>query len=72
MARLSPSDYDALERAVTLGRRLSVIRRGTEYLVVPSRLFLREGREAIEAIHPTTGDTIVLMLDEIDTFEVVR
>ncbi|GMV11036.1 MAG TPA: hypothetical protein PKC83_05855 [Gemmatimonadaceae bacterium] len=72
MARLSPSDFDALERAVTLGRRLSVIRRGTEYLVVPSRLFLREGREAIEAIHPTTGDTIVLMLDEIDTFEVVR
>jgi len=72
MARLSPSDFDALERAVTLGRRLSVIRRGTEYLVVPSRLFLREGREAIEAIHHTTGDTSVLMLDEIDTFEVVR
>lgn len=72
MARLSPSDYDALERAVTLGRRLSVIRRGTEYVVVPSRLFLRQGREAIEAIHPTTGEFIVLMLDEIDSFEVVR
>lgn len=72
MARLSPSDYDALERAVSLGRRLSVLRRGTEYVVVPSRLFLRNGREAIEAVHPTTGDTITLMLDEIDSFEVVR
>lgn len=72
MARLSPSDYDALERAVSLGRRLSVLRRGTEYVIVPSRLFLRNGREAIEAVHPTTGDTITLMLDEIDSFEVVR
>lgn len=72
MARLSPSDYDALERAVTMGKRLSVLKRGTEYVVVPSRLFLRAGREAIEAVHPTTGDRIILMLDEIDSFEVVR
>lgn len=72
MARLSTSDYDALERAVTRGQRLAVLRRGTEYLVIPSRLYMREGREAIEAVHPTTGDRITLMLDEIDSFEVVR
>ncbi len=72
MARLTTQEYDALERAITRGERLSVQRRGTEYLVVPSRLFVQNGREAIEAVHPTTGDRIVLVLDEIDRFEVVR
>ena len=72
MAELSPNEYDLLERAVTDGRRISVYRRGTEYLVVPMRLFLLEGREAIEARHPTTGDRIVLRIDDIESFEVVR
>ena len=72
MAELSPNEYDLLERAVTDGRRISVYRRGTEYLVVPMRLFLLEGREAIEARHPTTGDRIVLRSDDIESFEVVR
>ncbi len=72
MARLTTSQYDALERAITVGSRLSVFRRGTEYIVIPQRLFLREGKEAIEAVHPTTGDRMTLILDEIDSFEVVR
>lgn len=72
MAELSPNEYDLLERAVTDGRRISVYRRGTEFLVVPMRLFLQEGREAIEARHPTTGDRIVLRIEDIDSFEVVR
>lgn len=72
MARLTTTEYDALERAITRGERLSVQRRGTEYLVIPARLFVQGGREAIEAVHPTTGDRIVLVLDEIDRFEVVR
>ncbi|MEO7966795.1 MAG: hypothetical protein ABIT38_23085 [Gemmatimonadaceae bacterium] len=72
MARLTPNDYNALETAVARGGRLAVYRRGTEYLVVPTRIFQREGREAIEARHPTTGDVIVFVLDELDSFEVVR
>lgn len=72
MARLTTVQYDALERAITVGSRLSVFRRGTEYIVIPQRLFLREGKEAIEAVHPTTGDRMTLVLDEIDSFEVVR
>lgn len=72
MARFTTNQYDALERAITDGRRLSVFRRGTEYIVIPQRLFLREGKEAIEAVHPTTGDRMTLVLDEIDSFEVVR
>lgn len=72
MAEFTTAQYDALEEAITRGSRLAVYRRGTEYVVIATRLFLRDGREAIEAVHPTTGDRIVLLLDEIDSFEVVR
>ena len=71
MAQLSPSQYDALERAIVDGRRVAVFRRGTEYMVVPERLRLAGGREAIEARHPTTGESITLWIDEVDTIEVV-
>jgi hypothetical protein len=47
-----------------------VWRRGVEYVVVPTELHLRGGREAIEARRPT-GDSLTLYLDEIDTIEVV-
>lgn len=72
MAELNHKQYDALERAVADGRRIAVYRRGTEYVVVPRRLRLVGGREAVDAVHPTTGDKITLWLDEIDSIEVVR
>jgi hypothetical protein len=70
--QLRHDQYEALERAVTDGRRIAVQRRGTEYLVVPTRLGIRAGREAIDARHPTTGETITLFIDEVDDIEVVK
>lgn len=70
MAYLSHSDYEALERAIRVGQRIVVWRRGVEYVVMPTDLHLRAGREAIEARRPT-GDLVTLYLDEIDTIEVV-
>jgi hypothetical protein len=64
--------YDILERAIQGGRRIAAYRRGTEYVVVPTRLRIISGREAVEATHPTTGDQITLYLDEMDSFEVVK
>jgi hypothetical protein len=64
--------YDMLERAIQSGRRIAAFRRGTEYLVVPTRLRMISGREAVQATHPTTGDEITLYLDELDSFEVVK
>ena len=72
MTRFSTTQYDALERAITRGTRLSIFRRGTEFVVIATRLFMRDGHEAIETVHPTTGDRMVLVLDDIDSFEVVR
>lgn len=71
MAQLTHAQYDALERAVADGRRIAVYRRGTEYVVIPSRLRLTSGREAVEATHPTTGEAITLYIDELDSIEVV-
>ncbi|MFL5581684.1 MAG: hypothetical protein ACJ8AO_15050 [Gemmatimonadaceae bacterium] len=72
MAQFSPAQYDALERAITDRRRIAVYRRGTEYVVVPTALRLREGREQVEAVHPTTGERLTLFVDEMDSFEVVK
>ena len=71
ITQLTSAQYDALERAIMDGRRLSVWRRGTEYVVVVDRLRLTGGREALEAHHPTTGDRLTLFIDELEGIEVV-
>jgi hypothetical protein len=72
LAQWTHKQYDMLERAISTGERISAYRRGTEYVVVPTRLRVISGREAVEAIHPTTGDQITIYLDEMDSFEVVK
>lgn len=72
MGQLSVRQYDALERAIVDQRRIMVMRRGTEYVVVPERLTLIKGREAILARHPSTGSALTLYLDEADALEVVQ
>lgn len=71
MAQLSSKEYDTLERAITDKRRIAVIRRGTEYVVVPSRLTVERGREAIHARHPS-GTVMTFYLDELESLEVVK
>jgi hypothetical protein len=72
VAEFTHKQYDILERAITSGKRIAAYRRGTEFVVVPTRLRVISGREAVEATHPTTGDPITLYLDEVDRFEVVK
>ena len=70
--QLSTTQYDQLERAIVDGTRLTIMRRGTEYIVIPERLRVANGREIIVARHPSTGHRLELVLDEIDALEVVR
>lgn len=73
MAHFSPQQYDALERAIIDGRRISIQRSGDrEVVIVPRALRIIGGRERIDATHPTTGDRMAIYLDEIVGFEVVR
>lgn len=71
MGQLTVRQYDALERAIVDASRLAVQRRGTELLVIPEQLTLRNGKECIVARHPTTGARMVIPLDEVDALEVV-
>ncbi|HZI27525.1 MAG TPA: hypothetical protein VFD64_05170 [Gemmatimonadaceae bacterium] len=71
MAHLTPGDYDRLERAVMDGRRIALVRHGREIVVIPLRLFMRDGREVIEARHPTTGDLITRSIEDLDAVEIV-
>jgi len=70
--RLSTAQYDVLERAIVDGTRLAIRRRGTEYLVIPERLRVADGREIIVARHPSTGHRLELILDELEQLEAVR
>jgi hypothetical protein len=69
---LTPQDYDALERAIRLGQRIAVIRHGMELVVLPVRLFARSGGEALEARHPSTGESVVFGLADIEDIEIVE
>jgi hypothetical protein len=72
VGQLSVKQYDALERAIVDQRRVRVMRRGTEFLVIPQKLSLIKGREAITARHPSTGAALTIYLDETDALEVVK
>ena len=71
VTQLTAAQYDALERAIADRRRLSVWRRGTEFIIIVDRLRVTGGREALEAHHPTTGDKLTLYIDELEEIEVV-
>lgn len=72
MGQLTVKQYDALERAIVDASRVAILRRGTEYLVIPERLLVQGGAEVIVARHPTTGARLTLRLDEVDRMEVVK
>jgi hypothetical protein len=73
MAQLTHAQYEVLERALVDGTRIAFRRSGRrETIVVPHRLRLLNGREAIEARNPTTGHELTIYLDDIESFEVVR
>ena len=71
MRQLNHKQYDALESAITHGKRIAIRRRGTEYVGVPKKLWSEGQREAVSILHPTTGEEITVYLDEIDKLEIV-
>ena len=71
MKELTTRQYDALESAVTHSRRVSVYRRGTEYLGIPQKIWQDGRREAVSILHPTTGELITVYLDEIEHLDVL-
>lgn len=69
--RWSPERVDQLERAIRDGRRVSLMRRGTEYIVTALRLTTQGGHEAFVGRLPMTGEELTFVLEEVDAFQVV-
>lgn len=62
---------DQLERAVRDGRRIAIMRRGTEYLVIATGPVNDAGHDAVEGRLPMTGEILRFRLTEIEHFELV-
>lgn len=69
--RWSPERLDQLERAIRDGRRVAVMRRGTEYIVVAVRLARSGNHEAFVGRLPMTGEEVTFVLEEVQEFQVV-
>jgi len=59
---------DQLERAVRDGLRVSLMRRGSEHIVVARRLTTVNSRDAVIGLVPMTGAELTFVLDDIDDF----
>ena len=66
--RWTTTRMDQLERAVRDGLRISLMRRGSEHVVVARRLTTVGTRDAVVALVPMSGHELTFVLDEIDDF----
>jgi hypothetical protein len=62
---------DLLERAIREQRRVSLMRRGTEFIVIAVRLSSLKSRDALIGRLPMTGEEVTFVLDELDGFQIV-
>ena len=63
---------DQLEHAVRHGRRVALMRRGTEYIVVALGVTSVGRHEALIGRLPMTGEELTFRLDQIDAMQVVE
>jgi hypothetical protein len=63
---------EQLERATRLGRRVALMRRGTEYIVVARRILHLGRAEALIGYLPMTGEELRFDLEELDDFQVLQ
>jgi hypothetical protein len=62
---------EQLESAVRRRKRVSLRRRGNEYVVVASALTTSRGRDALAGYLAMTGEELVFVLNDIDHFQVI-
>jgi hypothetical protein len=62
---------EQLEHAVRQRKRVTLRRRGNQYVVVAYGMTTSRGREALSGFLAMTGEEMLFILDEIDHFQVV-
>jgi hypothetical protein len=68
---VTPAALDALERAVREGRRVALRRRGTEYVVVATRLESEGKGDVLFGRLPMTGEVLSFRLPELERFAIL-
>ncbi len=69
--RWTPERMDRLESAARRGLRVSVSRRGNEYVVTALRVTTVGTAEAFIGHLPMTGEQLTFLLNDIDDFQVI-
>jgi len=69
--RWTTQRMDLLERAVREGRRVAIVRRGTEFVVIARSLTSVKARDAFVGRLPMTGEDMTFILDELEAFAIV-
>jgi hypothetical protein len=62
---------EQLEHAVRHRKRVSLRRRGNEFVVVASALTTHRGREALAGFLSMTGEELIFVLEEVERFQVI-
>ena len=70
--RWTTDRMDQLERAARDGLRVALSRRGTEYVVVATRVGSVGQHESLIGLLPMTGEELTFRLDEIESFQVIE
>ncbi len=69
--RWTPQRMEQLEYATRMGRRVMLMRRGTEYVVVAKRMLITGRSEALVGLLPMTGEELRFDLLDLDDFQVL-
>ena len=70
--RWTPERMEQLEHAVRNRKRVTLRRRGNEFVVVASALTRDRGRDALAGYLSMTGEELLFALDDIDQFQVLE
>jgi hypothetical protein len=70
--RWTSDRMDQLENAARKNLRVSLTRRGTEYVVTAIRVTSIGQHESLIGFLPMTGEELNFRLDEIDDFQVIE
>lgn len=69
--RWTPERMEQLEHAIRRRKRVTLRRRGNEYVVVAAGLATSRGREALSGYLAMTGEEMLFVLDDLDFFQVL-
>jgi len=70
--RWTPERMEQLEYAVQTRKRVTLRRRGNEYVVVASALTQSRGRDAFTGYLAMTGEEMTFILGDLDHFQVLE